>query len=277
MRSLSDAERRQVIADYDRDGYAYVRGMFDAHDLAPLAASLDDGSAPGAFAVTDSQGGKQELSVWLDLADDLIGVIPRLQPIVDLAETAVDDRVYHWHSKLSWKRPHARSLWDWHQDYAFWAENGVARPHMCTIAVAIGPVTEANGCMRLVRGSHRLGALPITPVGEGQGTDPDAVATALADHDTERCELASGDVVVFHSNTLHSSGPNESDVPRTMLMMSYNAVSNAPTAPLHPGYALSELDVLPLEALASGWTDVFGATAFVDPAAEGLDQGYATE
>ena len=277
MRHVSDQERQQVVADYHGDGFAYVREMFDEDDLAPLTSVLVDGSAPGAFAVTDSQGGKQELSVWLDLADDLIGVIPRLAPIVSLAEAVVDDRVYHWHSKLSWKRPHTSSLWDWHQDFAFWRENGIERPAMCTIAIALGPVTEANGCMRLVPGSHRLGALPISEIGEGQGTDPAAVEAALDGASTELCELASGDMVVFHSNTLHSSGPNESDVPRTMLMMSYNARSNAPTAPLHPGYAASDLDVLPAEALASGWTDVFGATAFVDPAAEGLDQGYDTE
>ena len=60
-------------------------------------------------------------------------------------------------------------------------------------------------------------------------------------------------------------------------MMSYNASSNAPSAPLHPGYAADRLDVLPADALRSGWSEVFGATAFVDPAAEGLDQGYDTQ
>lgn len=277
MRTIGDAERTGLVAEYHQRGFGYVRAMFDDDELAPLAASLVDGSAPGAFAVTDSLGGKQELSVWLDLADDLIGIIPRLEPIVALAEAVVGGPVYHWHSKLSWKRPRATSLWDWHQDYAFWKENGIDRPDMCTIAIAVGPVTEANGCMRLVPESHRLGALPVVEVGESQGTDPAAVDEALAAHPAELCELDPGDVVVFHSNTLHSSGPNLSEVPRTMLMMSYNAVANAPTAALHPGYELDDLAVLPADALASGWTEVFGATAFVDPAAEGLDQGYDTE
>lgn len=277
MRTVSPEELDQLVDDYHRDGFAHMRSMFTAEDLDPLADALTDGSAPGAFAVTDSRGGKQELSVWLDLADDLIGVIPRLAPIVAVAEAVVGDRVYHWHSKLSWKRPRATSLWDWHQDFAFWRENGIDRPDMCTIAIAIGPVTEANGCMRLVRGSHHLGALPITEVGEGQGTEPAAVEAALDAHPTVLCELQPGDAVVFHSNTLHSSGPNESDVPRTMLMMSYNAVSNAPTAALHRGYEADHLEVLPAEALTSGWTEIFGATAFVDPAAEGLDQGYDTQ
>ena len=277
MRTVTPDELGRLVDDYRRDGFAYVRSMFTADDLAPLAGGLVDGAAPGSFAVTDSQGGKQELSVWLHLGDDLIGVIPRLAPVVSLAEAVVDDRVYHWHSKLSWKRPRTTSLWDWHQDYAFWRENGVGRPDMCTVAIAVGPVTEANGCMRLVAGSHHLGALPIAEVGEGQGTEPAAVESALAGLSVELCELEPGDVVVFHSNTLHSSGPNESDVSRTMLMMSYNAVSNAPTAALHPGYDADELQVLPATALHTGWTDVFGATAFVDPAAEGLDQGYDTQ
>ena len=139
MRDVTDSEGRQLVEDYHRDGYAYVRAMFADADLAPLVNALVDGSAPGAFAVTDSQGGKQELSVWLDLADDLIGVIPRLAPIVSLAEAVVDDRVYHWHSKLSWKRPHASSLWDWHQDFAFWQENGIDHVNHAVLRRDVAP------------------------------------------------------------------------------------------------------------------------------------------
>lgn len=276
MRALDDGELRRVIEDYDRDGYAYVRSMFSTDDLAPLADALTDGSSPGAFTVTDSRGGRQELSAWLHLGDDFIGVVPRLRPLVDIAAAVTGGPVYHWHSKLSWKRPNSASLWDWHQDYAFWADDGVARPDMCTIAIAIGPVNEANGCMRLVRGSHRLGTIDVVAIGASQGSDPDVVATVLGTHPAELCELESGDVVVFHSNTLHSSGPNGSESPRTMLMMSYNAIANPPSAPRHPGYSPEPFDALPPSALADGWTDVFGETAFVDPVADGLDQGYGT-
>ena len=94
MRTVTPDELGRLVDDYRRDGFAYVRSMFTADDLAPLAGGLVDGAAPGSFAVTDSQGGKQELSVWLHLGDDLIGVIPRLAPVVSLAEAAVDDRVH---------------------------------------------------------------------------------------------------------------------------------------------------------------------------------------
>lgn len=274
MRQLTETELAQVAADYHEFGFAYIRSIIAESELAPLTNALDDGAAPGSFSVTDSHGGKQELSVWLDLADDFVGVIPRLQPIVDVAVATIGEPVCHWHSKLSWKRPHTTSLWDWHQDYAFWRGDGVARPDMCTIAIAVGPVTKANGCMQLVSGSHHLGALPIVDVGESQGTDPDAVTTALETHPLEQCELAPGDLVVFHSNMVHGSGENTSDTPRTMLMMSYNAASNPPMAPRHAGYTPKDLDVLPATALAEGWSDVFGETVFVDPVDDDLDQGY---
>jgi len=219
VRQLTDAEVTEIVDCYERDGYAFARGLFDASDLAPLVDALGaSGASPGGFSVTDSQGGQQELSVWMNLADDFIGVLPRIAPMAAIAQAVLQERAAHWHSKLSWKRPGTTSLWDWHQDYGFWANEGVPRSDMCTIAIALGPITEANGCMRLVRGSHRLGRIEVVPFGESQAADPVVVDAALQDHDTVLCELAIGDVVVFHSNTLHSSGPNESDLPRTMLM-----------------------------------------------------------
>lgn len=275
MRELTETDLEAVVGDYERNGYAYVRGLFTSDDLAPLSESLDAGGAsPGGFSVTDSTGGQQELSVWTHLGDDLVGVIPRLAPVVDIAAAVVGEAVYHWHSKLSWKRPDTTSRWDWHQDYGFWEQEGVARSDMCTIAIAIGPVNEANGCMRLVRGSHHLGRLDIVEVGHTAASDPDAVASALDAHEIDLCELESGDAVVFHSNTLHASGSNQSELPRTMLMSSYNATTNPPLAPIVPGHGLSELDVLPASTLRGGWSVVFGDSVFIDPLASGYDQGY---
>lgn len=277
MRELSERELATVVDDYNRDGFAYARSMFTVDELAPLADALDDGAAPGGFTVPDSQGGRQPLSAWIELGDDFVGVLPRLAPVVAIAEAVVGGPVYHWHSKLSWKRPNTNTLWDWHQDYPFWAREGVAAPDMCSIAVAVGPVTRANGCMQLVAGSHHLGPLDIVDLGPTQSADTVAVAEALNTHALEYCELEPGDAVVFHSNTLHSSGPNESDTPRTMLMASYNAVSNPPSAPRNPGYAFAPLRVVPAASVTNGWSAVFGDTPFVDPERDSMDQGYDTQ
>jgi len=275
MRDVEAAELRSIVSDYQRDGYAYVRGLFTAADLAPLIDALDQGGAsPGGFSVTDSTGGQQELSVWMHLGDDLIGVIPRLAPMAALVEAVVGEGVAHWHSKLSWKRPGSDARWDWHQDYGFWVDEGVERSDMCTVAIALGPITETNGCMRLVRGSHLLGRIDVVPVGETMASDPAVVDSTIGRLDVELCELALGDVVVFHSNTLHSSGPNQSPLPRTMLMSSYNAVTNAPSVPA-AGREHRPLEIVAASALRSGWSSVFGPSVFIDSLTTGMDQGYA--
>ena len=274
MRSVSEAELGELATCYQRDGFGYVRQLFDAKDLAPLINALDDGGAsPGGFSVTDSQGGQQELSVWMNLGNDFIGVIPRIEPMATIAERMVDDQVGHWHSKLSWKRPGATSLWDWHQDYGFWVSEGVPRPDMCTIAIALGPITEANGAMRLMRSSHHLGRIDLAPLGESRASNPDVVATALESHEVELCELELGDAVVFHSNTLHSSGSNTSEAPRTMLMSSYTAISNQPTAPIAKRNC-APIEVLDASALTNAAHNIFGPNAFVDPIEDDQDQGY---
>lgn len=274
MRTVGEIELTELAAAYERDGYGYVRELFTADDLAPLLNALDQGGAsPGGFTVPDSQGGRQELSVWMTLHDDFIGVLPRIEPMTGLAKRVLDEDVGHWHSKLSWKRPHAKTLWDWHQDYPFWMKEDVARPDMCSIAIALGPITEANGAIQLVRGSHHLGVIPVVPVGPSQSSDPEVVGEALKTHHLELCELELGDAVVFHSNTLHSSGPNESDVPRTMLMSSYTAVSNQPAAPI-PARDCSRIEPLDPSALAAAAGNVFGPNTFCDPIADGQDQGY---
>ena len=276
MRTLGSDEIETMAADYQCDGFAYVRELFTSDDLAPLASALGaDGSSQGGFAVTDSKGGQQELSVWTELGNDLVGVLPRLDRVVSLAVAAIGEPVCHWHSKLSWKRPGSNSLWDWHQDFGFWFTEGLDRPDMCTIAIAMGPVTEANGCMKLVRGSHTHGRIDVIEVGQSRASDPGVVDPMLETHDVELCELALGDAVIFHSNTLHGSGPNNSELPRTMLMSSYNAVSNPPSAPQAGGRSTKTIEPLPDSALTNGWTDIFGESLFINPVTSGLDQGYA--
>jgi len=277
MRTPTEQELSVLARSYRRDGFAYVRNLFNPGELEPLAKALDDGASPGAFAVADSAGGRQELSVWMHLGNDLIGVIPRLGPMVAVATAAIGEPVYHWHSKLSWKRPNTTSRWDWHQDFGFWADDGVDRPDMCTVAIAVGPVNRANGCMQLIRGSHLGGRLDVVAVGQARGTDPTAVDGLLTDNDVELCELAPGDAVVFHGNTLHSSGPNQTDTPRTMLMSSYNALSNPPSAPRAEAYRPHPLDELPAGAIADGWHQVFGSSTFLDPMSDGIDQGYSID
>lgn len=61
--------------------------------------------------------------------------------------------------------------------------------------LALAPCTAANGCLRVYRGSHRLGRLEHSRVGAQQIADPERVARAAEVLEEVECELAPGDVL----------------------------------------------------------------------------------
>ena len=85
--------------------------------------------------------------------------------------------------------------------------------------VALDPATRANGCLKVVRGSNRLGRLEHQSSGSQLIADPRRVAMALREMEEVHCELAPGSVLYFHGNTLHASEPNLSSQPRWSLIL----------------------------------------------------------
>ena len=242
------------LADYGRDGYLFLRGFFAADEIAPLQqACAADPEIGGALqAVADSSGKPQEVVSWSRLSDDLVGVFPRIARLVDATEDLIGKPVYHWHSKLSMKKPGSEGRWDWHQDYGYWYYEGCLAPDMLTCMIAVDPSYRENGCVQLVRGSHRLGRIDHTRVGEASGVDPQRLAEIMKTHEVIHTVLQPGDAVFFHCNTLHASGPNKTDRPRTLLHCSYNAIANSPFVEGQKHHAYQPLEKLPDSAIRDG-------------------------
>lgn len=261
---------------YARDGFCVLRGLFSDVEIEPLAAFLrDDTCSQGTFTVPDNSGGQAELMVWTQCGDDVIGAIPRMRRMVTIAEAAVGEPVYHWHSKITFKRPGRPGSWEWHQDYGHWYMEGCLWPAMTSIGIAIDTMKSDNGPLKLLRGSHHLGRIDHIPLGPSNGADPDRVARAQRQLDTVEIQLEPGDAVVFHCNVLHASGPNQSSTPRSLFMSSYNAVSNPPDLPKVAGHEYTPLVQLGDDVLNSAMT-IAGKTVFRTPHGESV-YGYQLE
>ena len=80
-----------------------------------------------------------------------------------------------------------------------------------------------------MRGSHRLGRLDRLREGIEDYSffrlNPTRLAAIEKRFEVEEMKMAVGDVFFFHANTLHSSGPNTTRGPRTLLEITYNAIS----------------------------------------------------
>ena len=158
--------------------------------------------------LADAAGGSTELALWNHPGDDVFGMIARCGRVAGGAEKLLGGEVYHYHSKLTMKRPGGGGRWEWHQDYGYWYQNGCLYPDMLSVAVALEPATRENGCMQLLAGSHKLGRIEHGRVAGQTGADPERVEQALERLELVHCEMAPGDALFFHANTLHCSAAN---------------------------------------------------------------------
>lgn len=231
-----DASSEQQFRE---DGYVFARGLFDDEEIQLLRdqAKADRALDEHAMESRDGEGGAVRLSVWNHPGDDIYGMVARSARVVRRAEQLLGDEVYHYHSKVIMKDAKVGGAWAWHQDYGYWYHNGVLAPDLCSVFLAVDQATMENGCLQVLRGSHRLGRIDHLRTGDQAGADPERVAAARERLECVYCEMQPGDALFFHANLLHRSDQNKSDSPRWSMVCCYNARSNDPyKAGRHPGY-----------------------------------------
>lgn len=236
------------LAAFQRDGYFVVPDLFTAEETRLLAAVARADAALAAASVhrADGEGGAIRLKVENELDDSLYSAVVRSARIAGTMRRVLDDEVYHWHHKMIFKDARTGGAWAWHQDYGYWYNNGCLAPDLASCLIAVDPATRANGCLQVLRGSHRLGRIDHGPVGDQTGADPERVEAACRRLERVYVELPAGGAVFFHSNLLHRSDQNTSDQPRWAFICCYNTRTNDPyKASRHPGY--SPLEVWPDE------------------------------
>jgi ectoine hydroxylase-related dioxygenase (phytanoyl-CoA dioxygenase family) len=219
-------------AQYDQDGYIIVRNFLDAPEVALLygLATGDNVLRNNAFEFKDQSGKHTKLTLWFTPGDDTFGLLTRSERMVHAAQTLLGEgEVCHFHSKLMQKEPKTGGAWEWHQDYGYWYKNGFLYPDaMLSIMVALTEATKENGCLQVLKGSHKMGRFEHLFAGEQQGADMPFVEEALKKCERVYVELNPGDILFFHSNLLHMSEANLSDKPRWSLISAYNLSYNVP-------------------------------------------------
>lgn len=232
-------------AQFDREGFIHVRGLFDADEAQQLGetARRDARTWEDATERADASGAKTILAVRDDLGSDIYSSIARSRRVVESMATLLDDEVYHYHHKLMLKEPKVGGAWEWHQDYGYWYNYGCLFPTMASCYVAIDPAVKANGCLQVLPKSHHLGRMDHGKVGGQTGADPERIPAILKRFELLYVEMEPGDGLFFHANLLHRSDQNTSDDPRWSLICCYNTRGNDPyEVKRHNGY--SKIDVL---------------------------------
>ena len=138
-------------------------------------------------------------------------------------------------NKLNMKQPGYGSPVEWHQDWAFYPHTN---DDLLAVGVVIDDMTEENGPLLVIPGSHKGPVYDHHLNGHfcGAVTDP-----TFSDKGTTPVMVKAGGITIHHVRMLHGSVSNTSDKPRRLLLFQYCA-----------------LDAFPLGGIAN-W-DAFNAT-----------------
>lgn len=228
---------------FKRDGYYVDRGLLCAEEVGTLVSLIDDSLAPalapvefeadvhypGAPSSRLAPGGRTPRRLLHAFGRDTrfqsVGRHPKVLQILKalLGSESICLSQNH-HNCVMTKHPGFSSVTSWHQDVRYWRFD---RRELVSTWLALGPENQTNGGLLVIPGSHLLDFEP------GQfdaslflrtdlETNDDLLARAIP------VELEAGDMLFFHSRTLHAAGQNESDIVKRSLVFTYRAEDNHP-------------------------------------------------
>ncbi len=235
------------VSQFHNEGYAVIRGVFSAAEVAELAQAFDriraravalgrswrDRNIFFRMAEDKALGPIPRYAQWVAWIDETLERTRRDPRILAILEPLVGRDLKQIINQLHWKPPGAAMAdFGFHQDSRSRqprdAYRDLATSYVQT-GIAVDPHSAENGAMVLCPGSHRLGELPFDPTVHAMdavldiadlskfGADPDNIVTL---------EMAPGDFALWHVHTLHGSGPNRSAIDRRLYINGYVVADN---------------------------------------------------
>ncbi|MEO8109154.1 MAG: phytanoyl-CoA dioxygenase family protein [Ginsengibacter sp.] len=252
-------------ASYEKDGYLIVPNFLMPVEVNKLysIATGDDTLLKHAFDLNDQSGKKTKLTLWYTPGNDAYGLLTKSKRMVDSVAQLMEGNspVCHFHSKLMQKEPKVGGAWEWHQDYGYWYKNEFLLPdQMMSVMIAITDANKENGCLQVIKGSHKMGRIEHGFAGEQVGASQHYVDLALKTMELIYVEIKAGDALFFHSNLLHRSEANLSDAARWSLISVYNRSDNMPYNEPSKSSTVP-LEAVPDKALMEWKTEHIGAGA----------------
>lgn len=230
------------VARFRRDGYAVVRGLFTAHEVARIGAAIDavhaEGLAHGAphrdgnlfYNVTHGDDGDAQVRLvqWPSYHQPDLNAVRLDRRMAALVEPLIGRDLKQIINQLHWKKPGAAHCeFAFHQDCRFRkppeAYRDLASSYVQT-GLAIDPHNRTSGGMRVVPGSHRRGDLGMAIEGAvmDAALNDDALrAVGLDPADVVHLDLAPGDIALWSPFLVHGSGNNGADHLRRFYINGY--------------------------------------------------------
>ena len=230
------------LEQFWQDGFIIVRGLASASDVEQMRRVTEAGlrdhispveyeaelKYPGAPQSMEAEGGRTIRRLKQAHSRDYLFTEWMLRPeVLNRLKQLLGPRIVcplAHHNCIMTKQPRFSSETGWHQDIRYWS---FAKPDLVNTWLALGREYAANGCLQVIPGSHRM---------ELDRSRFDAETFFRADlpenqpliQTRQYVELEPGDVLFFHSKTLHAASRNTTAESKYSAVFTFHGSENYP-------------------------------------------------
>ena len=238
------------LTDIDRDGFLLIPELFKPEEIVRLKACLAPLLAEEHEAnIIEKESGEVRTAMGLHLRDLVFAELVRDHRLVRPARQLRDEPLYVQQVKVNIKAAFSGEVWQWHYDFAtHHADDGVPKPLALNLHVFLDDVTEHNGPLYFIPGSHKYGqhrayhdttttSYPLWVVDEQVVTQLVSDAAELnPGREIVSATGPAGTGLIFFDTLVHGSPNNMSPRDRAIFSLILNPVSNAYTKQFRPDF-----------------------------------------
>ncbi|MEO5772596.1 MAG: phytanoyl-CoA dioxygenase family protein [Sphingomicrobium sp.] len=241
LRARRPGNEDDYVADYWRDGYAIIRGLFSAEEIEAIAAATDQLYAEGVahgrsfrhsnlfYNVAESADGEPLVRMvqWPSYHQPVLNAVRLERRIVRLLEPLLGTSLKQIINQVHWKAPGSLGEFAWHQDSRSRRPPSAYRnlgDSYVQTGLAIDPHGPLSGGMRFVPGTHLSGDLGMNCSKKALGAAMTAMAlgdVGLEESAAVDLVLEPGDFVMWSPYLVHGSGHNRSTHKRRFYINGY--------------------------------------------------------
>jgi len=211
---------RHQLNEYDRNGIVFPIRVLSVDEVTLFRAELDsiaDKCGEGSLKRFDS------LHLFFNWAHRLVTHDALLNAVEDVlgGDILIDGTL------VFYKPPQDSSYVSWHQDSVY---SGWHLTPSTSAWIALTASHRANGCMRVIPGSHKQGLVSHVNIRDDSNlvARGERVETVVDESKAVDVVLQPGEMSLHHSTIIHGSNANTSDQPRIGFIVRFvtNRITN---------------------------------------------------
>jgi ectoine hydroxylase len=251
---------KEQLAQFDRDGYLFFPGHFNAEETKAMTDAVPELYARREdYNVREKGKDAVRTNFAAHMYSEPFAKLARHPRMIEPVQDLFGEKLYMHQFKINGKMAFEGDVWQWHQDYGTWLNDDMMPTERAmNVAIFLDDVNDYNGPLMFIPGSHKKGVIDakhdLTTTSYPLWTVDNKLIAQLVERAGGKQggivapKGPAGSMILFHSCLVHASSANLSPFNRVAVYLSLCAVSNHIRRHKRPEY-IAHRDFTPIECL----------------------------